>query len=94
MKEFNNPSFRRAFLEKIKLNKDKIYLIAEKLLNKKEEIIRAYNELGFSTNPQDWNIKEEDIKKAIQYALYIRDRFTILTLYQFLGVLKNLSNDV
>ncbi|ACI18892.1 sn-glycerol-1-phosphate dehydrogenase [Dictyoglomus thermophilum] len=94
MKEFNNPSFRRAFLEKIKLNKNKIYLIAEKLLNKKEEIIRAYNELGFSTNPQDWNIKEEDIKKAIQYALYIRDRFTILTLYQFLGVLKNLSNDV
>lgn len=94
IKKFNDLSFRKEIIEKIKLNKNKIYAIAENLLNKKEEITKAFNKIGFSTNPEDWNIKKEDIKKAIQYALYIRDRFTILTLYQFLGILKNFLTDV
>ncbi|MGB9810785.1 MAG: 3-dehydroquinate synthase, partial [Dictyoglomus turgidum] len=89
IKKFNDLSFRKDLIERIKLNKHKIYAIAENLLDKKEEITKACNKIGFSTNPEDWGIKKEDIKKAIQYALYIRDRFTILTLYQFLGILKN-----
>ncbi len=89
MKQFNDLSFRQSLLEKIKKNKDKIYHLAQELVNKKEEIFRAYQDINFSVNPKDWNIREEDIKTAIQYSLYIRDRFTILTLYQFLGILKN-----
>ncbi|MGC8813153.1 iron-containing alcohol dehydrogenase [Dictyoglomus sp.] len=89
IKKFNDLSFRKDLIERIKLNKHKIYAIAENLLDKKEEITKACNKIGFSTNPEYWGIKKEDIKKAIQYALYIRDRFTILTLYQFLGILKN-----
>ncbi|MFN3699471.1 MAG: iron-containing alcohol dehydrogenase, partial [Dictyoglomus sp.] len=89
MNQFNDLSFRQSLLEKIKKNKDKIYHLAQELVNKKEEIFRAYQDINFSVNPKDWNIREEDIKTAIQYSLYIRDRFTILTLYQFLGILKN-----
>lgn len=89
MNQFNDLSFRQSLLEKIKKNKEKIYHLAQELVNKKEEIFRAYQDINFSVNPKDWNIREEDIKNAIQYSLYIRDRFTILTLYQFLGIFKN-----
>ncbi|MGB9858076.1 MAG: sn-glycerol-1-phosphate dehydrogenase [Dictyoglomaceae bacterium] len=94
IKKFNDPFFRKELLERIKLNRDKIYGIVENLSIKKKEIIRAFDKLGFSPKPEDWGIRKEDIQRAIQYALYIRDRFTILTLYQFLGVLKNLSIDI
>ncbi len=92
--QFNDLSFRKELIERIKLNKDKMHSIAENLLKKKKKIIEAYNRIGFSINSEDWGIKREDIKKAIQYALYIRDRFTILTLYQFLGILKTFSIDI
>lgn len=91
---FNDSTYREKILKKIYINKDKIYALAHNLLSKKGEIIRAYKKINFSIDPQKWNIKEEDIKRAIRYSLYIRDRFTILTLLQILGVLKNIIKDI
>lgn len=87
---FNDPNYREKLLNKIYINRDKIYALARSLVDKKKEILDAYEKMNFPTDHRKWKINKEDIKRAIQYSLYIRDRFTILTLFQFLGILKNI----
>lgn len=87
---FNDPNYREKLLNKIYINRDKIYALARSLVDKKKEILDAYEKMNFPTDHKKWKINKEDIKRAIQYSLYIRDRFTILTLFQFLGILKNI----
>jgi glycerol-1-phosphate dehydrogenase [NAD(P)+] len=86
---FNNIEFRKSVIKKIKLHKDDIKSLAESLSKKKQEIIDGFEKIRFSLDIEDWNIRKEDLEKAILYSLFIRDRFTILTLYYFLGLLKN-----
>ncbi len=88
IKKFNNLSFRREIIEKIKINKRKIYSIVEELVEKEEKILEGYKKINFSTNLEDWKIEKEDLKRALIYSIYIRDRFSILTLYQILGILE------
>ncbi|MEN2984976.1 MAG: iron-containing alcohol dehydrogenase [Dictyoglomaceae bacterium] len=88
IKKMNDPSFRREMIKKIKENIKKIYSIVETLDKKEKEILESYKKINFSTNLEDWGIKKEDLRRAIIYSLYIRERFSILTLYQILGILK------
>ncbi len=88
IKKFNNLDFRREIIEKIKINRGKIYSIVEKLVEREEKILEGYKKINFSTNLEDWKIKKEDLRRALIYSIYIRDRFSILTLYQILGILE------
>ncbi|MCS7202482.1 MAG: iron-containing alcohol dehydrogenase [Dictyoglomus sp.] len=88
LKKMNDPSFRREMIKKIKENIKKIYSIVETLDKKEKEILEGYKKINFSITLEDWGIKKEDLRRAIIYSLYIRDRFSILTLYQMLGILK------
>jgi len=94
IKDFNNANYRAEILERIKNKRNEIYGIAKSLTGKESELLEGYKKLGFSVDPEEWGIKKEDIKKALLYSLYIRERFTILTLYQFLGILKELVQNV
>lgn len=88
IKKINDLNFKKVMIEKIKRNKEKIFSIVATLEKKEKEIIEGYKKINFSTNLEDWEIKKEDLKRALVYSLYIRDRFSILTLYQILGILK------
>lgn len=88
IKKFNNLNFRREIIEKIKINREKIYSIVEKLVEREEKILEGYKKINFSTNLEDWGIKREDLRRALIYSIYIRDRFSILNLYQILGILE------
>jgi glycerol-1-phosphate dehydrogenase [NAD(P)+] len=89
IRKINNDNYRKEFINRLKNKKEDIINIIEKVILKKTKILEGYEKIGFSCHPQDWNISLEDFKKALLYSLYIRERFTILSLYQFLGILNN-----
>jgi glycerol dehydrogenase-like iron-containing ADH family enzyme len=51
-----------------------------------EELADLLRQAGAPCRPQEIGLKEDDVLQALQFAHYVRDRFTVNTVGQMLGL--------
>jgi len=84
--KINDRKFREGIIKRLVDKKEFIDQMIRESLTIYEDLINAYKMLGMPTNYKDIGVCDELFLMSFICAPNIRDRFTILHLYEFLGL--------
>lgn len=94
IESINDMAFRNIFINNLIEKKNMLNKIISEEIKILDDLILAYNKLGFPTSYDELPIDKELFKMAFICSPNIRDRFTILHLYQILGLTDEVVNTI